>query len=251
MDSANEQELSRKDRRELRRAQQGLDVAKLRRNRLIRRVLLWTGGVLVLVGLAWGMGQLVSDVPAPLTGGVLAVPPGQNDHGKGPEDAPLVLVEYSDLQCPACAYFQPILKKLTEEPELAGKIRLVFRNFPLRSIHPNAQQAAQAVEAAHLQGKFWEMHDLLFERQARWSGLTAGAARTQFIAYAGELGLDVAKFERDLTSDAVRDHVAADVSSGELSGVSGTPTFYLNGIRTASFESYEEFKKFFTDALPK
>lgn len=250
IDTSSAPELSRRERRQLRRMEQGSEVASLRRNRLIRRVLLWSGSTLVLLGLAWGMGQLVTDMPAPLTG-TLSVPPTQSDHSQGPADAPLVLVEYSDFQCPACGYFQPILERLLKEPAFEGKIRFIYRYFPLTQIHANAQQASQAAEAASLQGKFWEMHDLLFERQSRWSGLTAGAARTQFVAYAKELGLDEASFERDMGSAAVRDRVSADVQSGERSGVSGTPTFYLNGNRLRSPSSYEEFKSFFTDALAK
>lgn len=148
------------------------------------------------------------------------------DHVRGENPAaPVTLIEYSDFQCPACAAFEPLLDDISTT--YGDQVRLVYRHFPLYTIHANAEAAAFAAEAAALQGKFWEMHDLLFDRQADWESLAAPI--DMFVAYADLLELDVEKFKADLVSDAVRDRVKIDVSSGNAAGISATPTIYLNG----------------------
>lgn len=148
------------------------------------------------------------------------------DHVRGENaSAPVTLIEYSDFQCPACAAFDPLLQDISTS--YGDQVRLVYRHFPLYSIHANADEAAFAAEAASLQGKFWEMHDLLFDRQEDWENLAAPSE--MFAAYADLLGLDVEKFKADMASDAVRDRVKVDVSSGNSAGISATPTLYLNG----------------------
>ena len=144
---------------------------------------------------------------------------------KGNPDASVVLIEYSDFQCPACANYFPTVKELSER--YADDMLIVYRHYPLRSIHEHAQIAGQAAEAAGMQGKFWEMHDILFERQSEWSsGLGQKAA---FARYARELGLDVERFKNDLTSDAAQTAVNRGYISAVAAGVSSTPTFFLNG----------------------
>jgi Na+/H+ antiporter NhaA len=143
------------------------------------------------------------------------------DHIRGPEDAPITLVEYGDFQCPYCGQAEPVIREL-----LAGRgdVRYVWRHLPLSDVHPQAQLAAQAAEAAAGQGAFWEMHDLLFAHQ--------DALRSpDLVRYAGELGLDVERFRDDLRRNTGAARVAEDVDSADLSGVSGTPTFFINGRR--------------------
>lgn len=161
------------------------------------------------------------------------------DHGKGNQQAPAVLVEYSDFQCPACAATYPLLKRLSEE--LPDTLYLVYRHFPLKQIHPNAQPAAEAAEAAAKQGKFWEMHDSLFNTQTDWTGLNN--PEEFFINLASSLGLDLETFKTDLRSKETQNRVDRDYKSGIASGIPGTPTFFLNGTRISNPGTYEQFKQ--------
>ena len=145
----------------------------------------------------------------------------EHDHIRGPAQAPVTLVEYGDLECPYCGQAEPIVRELLSD---FGDVRYVWRHLPLTDVHPHAQLAAEATEAAGLQGAFWQMHDLLFEHQ--------DALRPpDLIRYAGELGLDVDRFAADLHRHAGAARVESDVDSADLSGVSGTPTFFVNGRR--------------------
>lgn len=236
------QPMSRRERRELKRqGQQGMQKASGRR-RLLRRIGIWAIGCVVLVGLGWLMMKAASRVPV-ATDGSLAVPVSASDNSFGPASASVTLVEYSDFQCPACAAFAPVLKQLFQEPELEGKIRLVYRHFPLTNIHKNAELAARAAQAAAVQGKFWEMHDLLFTNQTKWSVLSSEGARGAFTTYAKDLGMDADQFSRDLDSDSVKDRVTADSDGGLASGVNSTPSFFLNGSRMSQPASYDAFKQ--------
>jgi Na+/H+ antiporter NhaA len=143
------------------------------------------------------------------------------DHIRGPEKAPVTLVEYADFECPYCGMAEPAVRELLQD---VGDVRYVWRNLPLTDVHPHAQLAAEAAEAAGRQGEFWGMHDLLMDHQG------ALAAR-DLIGYASSLGLDVARFTADLRKHAGAARVAEDVDSADLSGVSGTPTFFVNGQR--------------------
>jgi protein-disulfide isomerase len=155
----------------------------------------------------------------------------EKDHAQGPPDAPATLVEYGDYECPYCGASYPIVKRLREA--LGDRLRFVFRNFPLNSVHPHASVAAQAAEAAAAQGKFWEMHDMLFEHQSN----LADADLTQ---YALKLGLEPYRFQSDLSSERFADKVQADFRGGVRSGVNGTPTFFINGVRYDGPNRYEE-----------
>lgn len=172
------------------------------------------------------------------TGSLAAVT--ADDHVAGATTAPAVLIEYSDFQCPACGAYYPITKSLQEK--YGDKLAVVYRNYPLTSLHQFAQLGAQAAEAASLQGKFWEMHDLLFENQSMWSKeANEGAVKKVFSSYAEQLKLDTAKFNTDLTSTLVTNRVERDVQSGNAVGISGTPTFFLNGKQLTNPGSQDAF----------
>lgn len=141
----------------------------------------------------------------------------------GPTDAKVTLIEFGDFQCPACASEYPILKKI--KADYQDKMQFVFRHYPL-SIHANSQLSARAAGAAGLQGKFWEMHDLLYEHQNDWSFQLKPEAK--FEEYAKQLGLDVAKFKTELAGSVVADKIAQDMGDGDALGVNATPTVYLN-----------------------
>ena len=152
----------------------------------------------------------------------LAVPVDpERDHVRGPDQAPVTLVEYGDFECPYCGRAEPVVRELLAD---YGDLRYVWRHLPLTDVHPHAQLAAEGAEAAAGQGKFWQMHDQLLDHQGALTG-------KDLIRYAGELGLDIGRFTRDLRNHAGQAKIAADVDSADLSGVSGTPTFFVNGKR--------------------
>jgi len=154
--------------------------------------------------------------------GTLTIPVGPRDHVMGPADAPITLVEYGDFQCPYCGAAYPIVKQV--RAQLGERVRFAFRNFPLTRIHQHAEHAAEAAEAAAAQGAFWQMHDRLFERQF--------ALEDENLAeYARELGLNADRLAGELAAGTHRDHVRDDFMSGVKSGVNGTPTFFINGVR--------------------
>jgi protein-disulfide isomerase len=134
----------------------------------------------------------------------------------------VTLVEYGDYECPYCGAAYPIVKEA--QSRLGDRLRFVFRNFPITTAHPHAEQAAEAAEAAAAQGKFWEMHDLLYENQR-----SLGDADLH--AYAEALGLDVERFDKELSEHVYAPRVREDFMSGVRSGVNGTPTFFINGHR--------------------
>lgn len=151
------------------------------------------------------------------------------DHVYGVRDSKVVLVEYGDYQCPGCgSAYQPI-KEVTEKYK--GQLTFIFRNFPLTNIHPNARAAAAAAEAAGKMGKYWEMHDKLFESQSEWQGVSATERTSIFTGYAASLGLNPSKFEAILTdqSTSLNQKINFDIALGRKAGVDSTPTFFLNG----------------------
>jgi protein-disulfide isomerase len=161
----------------------------------------------------------------------LKVPVSAQDHAQGPESAPVTLVEYGDYQCPHCARAYPIVKRM--QKHFGDRLRFIFRNFPLNEMHPDAESAAETAEFAGANGKFWEMHDLLFENQQRLGG-------ELYLELAGELGLSVEALQSALEDGQYQDRVAADFKGGVRSGVNGTPTFYINGHRHDAPFDYED-----------
>ncbi len=158
-------------------------------------------------------------------------------HVKGNPDAAVTLVEYSDFQCPACAQFYPYIKDIMNE--YGDSLRFEYRHFPLINIHPQAVPAARAAEAAGQQGKFFEMHDKLFENQSVWSRSSNPAGF--FNQYAEELGLDLATFKRHLNSSVITDAINDSFEDARDRGFTGTPTFILND-QVMSFTTFDEFR---------
>jgi len=152
----------------------------------------------------------------------LTPPVGDKDHFQGPANAPIVLVEYGDYQCPHCGAAYPQVKRI--QKRLGKDLKFVFRNFPLAEAHPHAFIAAVSTEAAARQNAFWEMHDTLFEHQDRLDP-------EALVQYARHLRLDVERFIKDMNDQTLADKVEADFESGIRSGVNGTPTFFINGQR--------------------
>lgn len=169
--------------------------------------------------------------PAQLAAARSGVPGAEPAHTKGPANAPAHIEEFGDFQCPPCGLFHPILEQM--EQEFGDKLRVTFREFPLPN-HQHALRAASTAEAAGLQGKFWEMHALIYEHQKEWKDLTD--VRPVFDSYARQIGLDVERLNRDLGGLQVAQRIIMDGKRAQSLGVKGTPTVFLNG-REVPFES--------------
>lgn len=209
----------------------------------MNKTTLWIVIIFGLILLVFGLAKLGS---APDSNGAkLPLAVSDEDRYKGGFNANVTIVEYSDFQCPACSSMYPILKSLSEE--FGDNIKFVYRHFPLRQIHANSGIAAQAAESAGLQGKFWEMHDILFNTQNVWSS-NANPIEL-FTKYGESLGLDAEQFIKDLDSDFVKDKVARDEKSA--SALTGTPTFFLNGVEIKNPGTYDGFKQLVEETLTK
>ncbi len=203
--------------------------------------------ILIIVGaLIWGLGQFLNNSstknPTPSVSTISV-----SDQIKWNREAKVVLIEYSDFQCPACAAYYSVLKQVAAD--FKSDVAFVYRHFPLRQIHQNSELAARAAEAAGKQGKFWEMHDLLFENQKEWSG--EKKAEELFKRYAVSLNLNVEQFGTDIDSQEIKDKVNNDYRSGVSFGINATPTFFLNGEKLQNPRTYEEFKSLLQKALSK
>jgi protein-disulfide isomerase len=180
-----------------------------------------------------------------------------SEHIEGLGQDHVTLVEYGDYECPYCGEYFPIVKQI--ETEYSNQITFQFRNFPLTSIHPNAFAGARAAEAAALQGKFWQMHDLLYEQNeiyyesnqttSNWVG--ASNPQTFFDQYATQLGLNIAKFNQDYSSNQVNETINADMAEGNKLGIDATPTFFIDGKQISVGESVTEFQTLINAAIAK
>ena len=184
------------------------------------------GSAIVVAALLLRTPKQSTNIPNQMT-----VPPSGPQPGadpprtKGDPNAPVLIEEFGDLQCPPCAALHPELVSI--EKEYGARVRFVFRHFPLTQMHPYALEAAQAAEAAGVQGKFWEMHDWMYRQQQEWS--TAPNARQIFTQQAQNLGLNVEKFKQDMNSADVKQRIIMDYRRGVSLGVQGTPTIFING----------------------
>lgn len=191
--------------------------------------------IVVVVGLFGLFAVTKKDNPASTNGGG---EPTSHTVGAGTDG--VTLIEYGDFQCPACKSYYPLLKQIKEE--FGDKITFQFRHFPLNQIHPHAYQASRAAEAAGLQGKFFEMHDLLYENQDSWTGLSD--VTTVFEGFAEQIGLDMEQYKNDVVTAAVGASIDADIKEGQNAGANSTPTFVLNGQKIEENpKSIDEFKE--------
>ncbi len=226
---SDEYQMSKQERREQKKQGQREFARSQRRSKAMKSWLLWGGMVVVIGAILVGVSMFArNDSPDVNSGADLTTEgPADGEWTIGGEDAVVSLIEYSDFQCPACGSYHPVLKEVLNA--YGDNISFTYRHNPLRSIHEHAQLAGQAAEAAGVQGKFWEMHDMLFEKQREWSNGTG--QKRKFIGYAEELGLDVDQFEVDMDSSEAKQRVNAGYNSGIRAGVTGTPSFFLNGQR--------------------
>lgn len=211
-----------------------------------KRIIFWLGFVIVIGLIIWGLIAAMSKEEARKTPNLESPSPITTaDHVRGPVEAPVTIIEYSDFQCPACATYYPLVERLIAEASTT--VRFVYRHFPLFPIpHKNAVIAAEASEAAALQGKFWEMYRLLFDNQKLWEN--SDTPKALFEEYAGRIGLNLATYTKDIVSDVVKARVEKDRAEATALGVNSTPTFFVNGKAIVNPNSYESFKTLIDEA---
>lgn len=194
--------------------------------------------LLVAITAGWALMRSQSPASSPLssteTSRAVIAPGAEPPHVRGAASAPVTIEEFGDFQCPPCGAVYPELKKV--EHEYGSRLRVIFRELPLVPMHAHAGWAARSAEAAGLQGRFWEMHDKLYENQKAWTDLPD--ARPVFTSYAKSLGLDMERFARDLESEAVDRRIFLDGKRAHALGVVSTPTLFLNG-REVPFETFK------------
>lgn len=204
----------------------------------IKRIIFWGCFVVVLGLIIWGLivsmhkGTVSGDHGEPMP--IAAV-----DHIRGPENAPITIIEYADYQCPACAAYHPIVERLLSESSTT--VRFITRHFPLQQ-HRNAIAASQAAEAAGRQGKYWDMAALLYDNQTSWENLTNDQAKDLFKGYAERLSLDVEIYNKDFEDPEIKAKIDADRADGNKIGVNSTPSFFINGKYITNPAGYEAFK---------
>lgn len=203
----------------------------------------WIIGIVLVIALGFFLMRSPADFePAPLVR-----PNIEGEYIRGNANAAVVLEEYSDFQCSACAAFEPIVKEI--EQEFGSELAIVYRHLPLKSIHQFAEQSAILSEAAGIQGNFWEMHDKLFEKQAEWS--TESDPTNTFEKYAEELGLDLSKLRNDITAAEIIAKVNRDIAEANKKNLQATPTFVINGEVIKSLKSVEMLKEAIRTAIEK
>ncbi len=185
------------------------------------------GTVLLVVGLAFFFSS--PSTPKIIDQKILV---GNTKNVKGSPDAKVTVVEFSDLQCPACKTVEPLVQQLLSKH--GNEIYFVYRHFPLSEIHKNAMQAAWSAEAAASYNKFWQFHDMAFATQTEWEDLSSEQVKQKFVEYAGKLEIDKNEFQKKIDSSEVRQQVTDDMADGTKAGVDATPTFYVNGQKTAA-----------------
>lgn len=250
MNETQNNNLTKKERRDLRRKEKEENRNQKEKSKKTNMIAIWTIVGLMLVA---GIGSIVflaaksSSFDGTVSEPALLALAG-DDWTKGGAKAKAVLVEYSDFQCPACAYFMPIVEKLTAD--FPDDLKIVYRHFPLPQ-HKNAKIAAYASEAAGAQGKFFEMADKIFEQQKDWENSSEENALKIFKNSAIELNLDMKKFEESLDSEEIKNAVQNNYKDGMALNINYTPTFYLNGNKIVNPKNYDEFKKMIENEINK
>lgn len=245
-----EERLTKDEKKKIRQEEWQVKLQEEQRKKITNRTLWWGGAALLLAFSVWFLVTVVnsSNNNNATTADTINVPPvNAQDMTSGPKNAKVVIVEYADFQCPGCAAAYPILKQLTDDYK--NKILFVYRFMPLEQIHQHALLSAQASYAAYKQGKFWEMHDLLFAHQTDWAEATD--AQGIFLSYAKSLNLNSDQFTKDMLDQNTIKYIKSQEQKGIAIGIQATPTIFLNGKQVENANSYDDFKKLVDQALSK
>lgn len=239
--------LTKDERKALRKQEKQEWREKLEKEHLIERIKkisIWIGiGIFLVISFIAILNYSGSSTTTPNISNVPSV--NGNDISYGPANASVTLIEYADFQCPACGAYHPLLKKLLAD--FNGKIRFVYRFFPLTTIHPHALEAAEAAYAAGLQGKFWQLHDMLYEKQSAW--VDSNNVSPIFDSYAQALNLNIDKFKQDKNADSTRNAIMDEENKGVSIGIDSTPTFFINGKHISNPQSYQQFRDLISSQL--
>jgi len=239
----NQNNTSKKEQYDLKKQEKQASQQKRQKTKKIKSILIWTIGIIAIIAAVFIMVKLANNASPDSDISIDSIAP--TDQVKGNPDAKLVLTEYSDFQCPACAMYVPFVSQVVDE--YGDKIAFVYRHFPLSSIHPHAEAAARAAEAAGEQNAFWPMHDILFDEQSQWSA--SSRPKKFFLEYAERLNLDLVQFESDYNSSKIKDKVETDRQSGLRARIDSTPTFFINGNKIQNPRNGDELKALLDAAL--
>lgn len=245
LNEQNNQMPTKRERKELRRQEKAREEQTRQRSKAVKK---WTRRLAIILVIAGSVGGIFwygSSGPAVPTSELLTVV--ADDWIKGNKDAPVTLVEYLDFECESCGAYYPVIKRLSEE--FGNEVRFVNRYFPLPG-HKNSMTSALAVEAAGRQGKYWEIHNIVFENQRDWGEKQASDPKI-FENYARQIGLDMDQYIKDIASQELKDRIERDRKSGQKLGLTGTPTFFLNGKKIDDPRGYEDFKALMQSAISK
>ncbi len=237
--------LTKRELKEQRRVENQERFKAQKRNDMLKKLAIWIGAAIILGASVWGLIVLSSYVPNK-EDKTEAPPISDEDIKIGTSSAGVTLIEYSDFQCPACAAYYPLVSQLISEFE--GKLLFAYRFFPLPN-HKNGMIASQAGFAAHKQGKFKEMQDMLFINQNSWAN--EGNPQEIYIGYAIKIGLNIEQFIADMNSDETKKFIKKQYSEGAGIGVNSTPTFFVNGAKILNPRTYDDFKKIIEDEINK
>lgn len=244
----NGQKLTKKEKKELRKLEWQETAKKQERNAKIKKYSIWAGAVAIILVVVFGLIQIINSSSSTPGGKVIKVAPvTAKDITKGNSKSKVVLIEYSDFQCPACAAYHPLVNQLVAD--YSDKILFVYRMFPLTNIHPNSHISAQAAYAALKQGKFFEMSDLLFSNQTDWAEQSDPTGI--FTDYARKLNLNLSKFQTEMNSSEAKNYVNNSETEAISEGMNETPTFILDGVKITNPQNIEDFKKLIDQELKK
>lgn len=245
---AEEQKLTKNQKKELRKIEWQEKARLEARNEKIKKYSIWGIGTLIVIGAIAGLVWLVSASPTSNQSEAVNVAPiSSKDITKGNLRSKVTLIEYADFQCPACATYHPFVNQLLTDE--GNKILYAYRMFPLTNAHPNSHISAQAAYAAKKQAKFFEMSDLLFNNQTDWA--LQQDPRSIFLGYAKSLKLNTDQFEKDMNSDEAKNYVNTMETQAISEGMNSTPTFVLNGNKITNPNNYQDFKKLVDDQINK
>ncbi len=245
LDEQNNQILSKRERKELRQQEKIRNEKAQEHLRIVKKWMKRLMMLLMIIGLIGGIFWYGSNKPETSTDEILSVV--SDDWVKGNKDAPITIVEYLDFECEACGAYYPVVKRLSEEYK--DEVKFVVRYFPLPG-HKNSMTSALAVEAAGKQGKYWEMHNILFENQRDWGEKQIPDPKI-FEKYAQQIGLEINQYNKDIASRELRDRIERDRKSGQRLNIQGTPSFFLNGKKIENPRGYEDFKTLIQSEISK
>ena len=234
-----------KEQRKQERQEWEAKMAKEQQMKGLKKLGIWIGALAIVAVSVWGLVALVNAPTTPTSPTMTAPALNNTDITTGSKNAKVLLTEYANFQCPACAAYHPLINQLMKDYD--GKVLFVYRFFPLTTIHKNAMVSAEAGYAAQLQGKFWQMDDLLFNNQSTWAEMTDPT--NVFVGYAKDLGMDTAKFTVDMQAQSTKDFINKEQDEGTAVGINSTPTFFINGKSIQNPQSYDAFKQHIQDAL--